>query len=324
MPEEKQSQYNAFPEFEDSGGDGGDDFGELKAERQLSSYFDRKRKGTGLGKQAEARLINLLLQLPEPTDHVKLADMDLAKRAEIIKRIQSHFHRALPSLNQEEPKFDRDMLDEMGQCPRSALAGAGSLGMVLSPPEFQRMSLSSAGHQDLADELEEKGCCFRPHCGPPVDMFPFNPRDSSSNFVDEMTPLIEGRSGLFPPLRRRVVRIVILGQNPPEPPEIDHPCMSQLAAGYAGYRRRLLQQLPRLIQFALRDRPALLHHIFGPDDPGNESHPLADQRQGVLQSLFGMLPSIYFNRAHLPGPVSEFLEKHPSTSGLEREQLLAD
>lgn len=298
MSEKKQSQFTAFPEFEE-GGDGGDDFGELKAEKQLSTYFNRKRK------QADDQMLALLLKLAGPTDYVKLADMDLRKRAEIIKRIQSTFHRALPSLNEQEPDLDDDTLEEMGKRPEEALGSAGSLGVVLKPREYQRMSLSSLGHKGLADELDERGQCFRPHSGPGKDVFPFSPPLGSDSFLGRIAPMIRDRSGFHPPLQGRMMRITIIAKPKQQEPEIDHPCMAQLSDGYAGYRRRLLRILPRLVQFLFRDHPSMIEPICGSEEKLRSAHPLADQREGVLQSLFGMFPSMYFSRAHLPGPASK-------------------
>jgi hypothetical protein len=317
MTEKKQCDYNPFPEFEESGG--GEDFGDLRAEKQLKSYFDRKR--SGMGKQAEDEMIDLLLKLAGPVDYVKLADMDLRKRAEIVKRIQSHFHRALPSLSEDEPDLDDDTLEEMSERPSEALSSSGALGMVLKPREYQRMALRSMGHRDLADDLEGRGMCFRPHGGPGKGLFTFSPPIGSSSLLERLAPLISRRSGLYPPLQGRVMRITIVARPKPESAAVDHPCMDQLADGYAGYRRRLLQILPRLVQFLFRDHPSMIEPICGSDDALRHAHPLADQKEGVLQSLFGMFPSMYFNRVHMPGPVSKHLDERPTTKGLEHEQL---
>lgn len=325
MGEEKQSQYSAFPEFEDGGG-GGDDFGELRAEQRLSSYFNSKRRGQGLGKQADERMTRLLLSLAAPADHAKLANMDLRKRAEIIKRIQSHFHRALPSIGEQEPELDDDTLEEMAEHPGTSLADAGSLGMVLKPREFQRMSLCSMGHKGLADELDERGCCFQPHGGPGAELFPFDRPMDAGGMIDHLRPMIEDRSGLYPPLKRRSIRIMIVMRPKPEmgEPPLDHPLMGQLSDGYAGYRRRLLRVLPRLVQFLFRDHPSMVEPIYGSRSADQAFSPLADRRASMLQSLFGMFPSMYFNRVHLPEPASEALDQRPNTAGLEREQLQAD
>jgi hypothetical protein len=298
MAECKKAQNPAFPEFEGGSATSGD-FDDAKAERELTAYFNQKRKQ---------------------------AEMDLRKRAEIIKRIQSHFHRALPSLNSEEPDLDKETLAEMAKCPGEAMGSMGSLGMVLKPREYQRMSLCSAGHRGLADELEGRGQCFRPRGGPGNDIFPFSPLSGRDSLLEHLAPLIEGRSGLYPPLKRRVTRIVIVAKPKSDMGDrpIDHPCMDQLADGYAGYRQRLLRVLPRLVQFLFRDHPSMVERVCGPDAPDQVDDPLADQKGRVLQSVFGMFPSMYFNRAHLSEPVSKALDARPTTSGLEREQLEAD
>jgi len=316
----------AFPEFEEESNVGGGDFADERVAQQLESYFSRKRRGGSLGKQADAQLVDFLQALPVPVDHVKLASMDLRKRAEIIKRIQSTFHRALPSLSAQEPDIDDDTLEEMGKRPGESLANAGSLGMVLKPREYQRMSLCSMGHKDLADELDEKKCCFRPHGGPGNDLFPFEPPMGNDSLLEQLSPMISDRSGLYPPLKRRSVRIMIVMRPKPEMmgPSPDHPCMDQLSDGYAGYRRRLLRVLPRLVQFLFRDHPSMIEPICGPHAGDQSVKPLADQRASMLQSLFGMFPSMYFNRVHLPEPVSDALDRRPNTAGLEREQLQAD
>lgn len=324
MSESKQSQYSAFPEFEDSVSSDG--FDDERTAQKLESYFSRKRRGQGLGKNADDQLTQLLLGLAEPVDHAKLASMDLRKRAEIIKRIQSHFHRALPSIGEQEPELDDETLEEMGEHPGTSLADAGSLGMVLKPREFQRMSLCSMGHKGLADELDERGVCFQPHGGPGKELFPFDRPMDEGGLLNKLGPMIEDRSGLYPPLKRRSIRITVVmtpkpGMGGPTP---DHPCMDQLSDGYAGYRRRLLRVLPLLVQLLFRDHPSMIEPICGSHMADQAVKPLADQRTGMLQSLFGMFPSMYFNRVHLPEPVSEALDRRPNTAGLEREKLQAD
>ena len=317
MPSVKNKEKRA--QYEDFFMDGGD--WSPGTESEINSYFNRK---TG-GKMGSLSVSALLSDKEAALD--KLSALDFRKRAEIIKRVQSNFNRALPGLTDQEPDLSPDILSDVARCPGPGLSSLTSLGIVLKPREFQRMSLCNCGHPDLADRLEEEGCCFSPTCSESPSPFPHMGGELIPSLIERLLPFIEERSGLWPPLGRRMVRITIImprkGMGMTDMPP-HHALFDRLADDYSGYRHSLLSTIPRLVPRVIDRAPEVIEPLLmGDRELPLYNLDLVKDRLRMLESLLGMFPSIYFNRAHLPGPVSSSLEAHPNTRGLERESAFA-
>jgi len=253
------------------------------------------------------------------SDLTKLANLDLQKRAEIIKRIQSHFNRTMPSVGEDEPDIPKETLDEMSKCPADALGTAGGMGIILKPSEFQRVFMGSIGKPELADALEEKGITFSPGAEP-------DPHFSIAHrivprILEALRPLMGERSALGPPLHRRRFRVTIIAAKPSNC--VDHPMLDKVASAYEAYRRSVVYGITDLVPRMIHEHPAILDDIVEVDLFNNEGVGLVKAGSDVVQSLLGMFPATYINRAYMPGPVSRYVEDHANFAGLRAAGALA-
>jgi len=271
--------------------------------------FKKKEASDDLGVLAEAFGID------------KTAGLSFEKQAEIIKRIQSHFNRALPDVEAKEPDLPDDILDDMSECPRKALGTAGGLGIVLKPREFQRVYLKGHGMGHLAEDLGERGMCFRPGSAEPDPLFRLS-HDIIPKLLSVLKPLIAERSALGPPLKRRVLKITIIGKPRPEAVTPDHPVMDKIASAYQAYRQQLVYGATDLIDKAFHADPSVLEHVAG-DLFQNSGPGIVKSAGDVVQSVLGMFPSTYLNRVYLPGPVSGYVEDHANYAGMREAGALA-
>jgi hypothetical protein len=326
----------AFPEYED-------DWVSPRTEKALSTYLDKKRKSVKTSSYADAidtsspaagasKLSGLgAIKEAFSTGTTKLADLDLAKKAEIIKRIQSHFNTALPSIEAEEPPIPTDTLDEMSRHPGHGLGTAAGMGIVLRPREFQRVMLVGMGRRGLADELDHRGVCFRcgshlgaDHlAGPALD-------DIIPRIIEALSPLIRSRSAFGPPLMRRSLQVIVISKpreddaiEGPERSLQDHPLLDKLGEEYAAYRRALMYKTASAVSRLVHEHPRVLEGIVE-SDPFQKGGPgIVKHAEDVVQSLLGMFPAMYLNRAYLPGPASRYVADRPSFAGLREAGALA-
>ena len=165
------------------------------------------------------------------------------KGAEIIKDVvPSQFGgKVLPA---NRPDIPTEVLDTLGRSGLSeALSTPTTMGMILKPREFQRITIIRMGRKPLADELDRDGLTF-----PPVEesdrSVPLGSGHFSSILKRLLLPLMEERSLLEPIARRRIVRISICGK-PEEDDEGDlkdaeeTPFLQKISAAYNGYLDRI-------------------------------------------------------------------------------------
>lgn len=246
----------------------------------------------------------------------------LDKRAELIKRIQSGFARALPSIERQEPDIPKSTLTEMGKNLPGALRTTGALGIVLKPREFQRSYLTSIGGGRLADELDNSGMCFRP--GAPPTGTTMMGSSVVPTLISRLLPMLASRSCYGPPLHHRVVHITINVRKRPDSDCVDDPFMSKLSSAYTDYRRELLYKYAGIVEELVDSHPEILGDIFEKDlEQVFSGRGIAKTGGNVVESLIGMLPTMYLNSAHMNGPVSEYVQEHPSLDGVRSAGVLA-
>jgi len=250
------------------------------------------------------------------------------KRAEIIKEIvPSQFgSKAMPILEDSEKELPRETLNHMGGCPmREALSTPTMLGMTLKPREFQRISLCRMGKQDLADELDDKGKIFGPTDA--VDKsIPMGPEFISSLIGRLLKGDIEGRSAFGPVLKRRMIRITIIGKPEQSDPDLDETkddLLDKVSAAYNGYREQVIEKIADLSQ-QLSRYPDLQAAVFGT----NESDIFAGLQKEAAgvnpKLLLGAIPATYLAsalarhkvrgdsiRGRRSGLLTEMLADHP-------------
>ena len=239
----------------------------------------------------------------------KTAELTLAKKAEIIKQIRSNFSKSLPSMEASEPELPEELISSLARDLPDALASAGSMGIVAKPKEFQRMILISRGHPQLADGLEGRGICFKPGA-----------EASSENMIgkvvpkllEALAPLMGERSAKAPAIHRRIIQITVTKpMNRPDsvPEELkENPVLNKISADYSAYRQQLLYKMASLSRQLIHEHPWVVAHLLEELPEGSFSGGLVKAGGDVMESLIGMFPIDYLNKAHLDRPVSTYVD----------------
>jgi hypothetical protein len=148
--------------------------------------------------------------------------------------------KAVPLLTRSEPHISNDLLDDLGSLPmQNVLSTTASMGIVLRPREFQRITLIRMGKRPLADDLDRKNVVFsRSDNEEPVCM----DKDSFLPALAKLLlPLMAIRSALGPVVERRVI---LSGDKPEEKVKqatsITSDLLAKIGAAYLGYRRGVM------------------------------------------------------------------------------------
>lgn len=252
------------------------------------------------------------------------------KRAEIEKKVRSNFEPMLPKMDDREDDLPEDVINDISCDPSRGLRTAGSLGIVLKPREFQRTMLISMGRRPLADELDSRGMCFR--CGAkPERMIGMMGAsgDPIPSLIQKLIPLIAGRSAFGPAFHKRIIitvsgngRAGLRGPRAHMDGE-DHPLMRKLSAAYSDYRKQLLYKVASDVKQVVRDYPQALPEFFPEALDLSFSSGLAKTGGDVMESLIGMMPTMYLNGAYLDEPVSGYVTSHSDYDGIVAAGVLA-
>lgn len=160
------------------------------------------------------------------------------KQGEIDKEIPAD--KAVPLLSKTDKDLPEWALKALGSVPEErALSTTGSMGIVLKPREFQRITLIRLGKEDLADELDGKGELF-----PKTDEV--EPKSLGiESFMPALArmlkPLMESRSGLAPFAEKRV--IIMQGGDDEPPTSLPREDLRKIGAAYNGYRQALMEHV---------------------------------------------------------------------------------
>lgn len=170
-----------------------------------------------------------------------------AKGAEIIKEVvPTQFGgKAVPLEESSRPDIPTEVLDQMGKCPLGdAISTPTTMGMILKPHEFQRITIIHIGKKPLADQLDAEGKVFAPTQETDTSV-PMGAGNFSDVVKRMLLPLLEDRSFLEPIAARRAVRVTI--SKPVEAPEEavrepvkDDPFLQKISAAYNGYLDRFV------------------------------------------------------------------------------------
>ena len=183
------------------------------------------------------------------------------KKAEIKKQVLPNSgHESIKSCMNSEPDISKGVLrkGDMG----SLLSTLAALGIVLKPHEFQQASLHRMGMNRYSDGLDSKRMVFRPHEGhaPRARMGGFH-----KGLADLLSSILPQRSGLYPHLPRRVLRISISVQ-PSNEKRAYAPSsepLEKIAEAYASYRDAF-RDLPDLLDIAVSENSDYYNrHFFG-------------------------------------------------------------
>lgn len=218
------------------------------------------------------------------------------KRAEIIKEIVPSFGtKAVPILEDSEKPLPKETLDRMGNCSLSeALSTPTMLGMTLKPSEFQRIVLCRLGKTDMADDLERKNQIFGPveQSDKSIAMGPEFINDLIARLLKGA---VEDRSVFGPVLKRRMIRITIVG--PPEvgecgPEEAQEGLLDKISAAYNGYREQMIEKIAELSR-QLHRFPELQAAVLGKSDADIFAGPVKEAAGIDPKLLIGAIPATY-------------------------------
>lgn len=187
---------------------------------------------------------------------------DKSKSAEIQKEVSSNSDegRSLSALGAAEPDLPMKALMDRYPDPVMLLTTLAALGIVAKPEEFQYALLCRMGKRDEAQTLWGSRQVFRP--APADGCMDMDPDDYSPDMARALAPWLSDRSGLYPHLPSRVMRISIMRAVPAAPPTLIDG-MPKMAEAYDAYRRGL-SRLPSLVEVALsRDPEYYNRHFFG-------------------------------------------------------------
>jgi hypothetical protein len=169
------------------------------------------------------------------------------KAAEIIKDVvPSQFGGK--AVSPDRPDLPNDVLDQLGKSDLSqALSTPTTMGMLLKPREFQRITIIRLGNKPLADRLDDAGSVFSP-TEESDHSVPMGPDFFSSLLKSLLIPHMEGRSCLEPVVNRKIVRVIIQGapdpiEKEPKLASATDPFLRKIAAAYNGYLDRVVDCL---------------------------------------------------------------------------------
>lgn len=206
------------------------------------------------------------------------------KKGEIDKEvIPSQFAgKAVPLVAKSEKDIPEWAVNALSSVPEDkALSTTSSMGIVLRPREFQRITLIRMGKKDLSNELAAADKVFpkveeSTPCGLSPDSF-------MPALARMLMPLMEGRSSLGPFIEKRV----IIGEKGDDEPPTSHSSedLRKISAAYNGYRQ------------ALMDMVASAQDLLPRAAPTDEE--VAKLAAASPETLFTPLTVAYIKEAHL-------------------------
>ncbi len=187
------------------------------------------------------------------------------KVGEILKRVPagSFVQKVLPGLEASEPSIPKETLNDLAKSHSVAdiASGAGSMGIVLKPQEFQRIILVRMGNDELADKLDSQHSTFR-NVDSVDNSIDIDPVSTRGLLRELLSSLIESRCGLGEPLKKRVIQISIRKMPLPTQTTLEHPLLDKISAAYNGYRRSLVTKLSQ-VEAVIQGDPMLRDEIMG-------------------------------------------------------------
>jgi hypothetical protein len=160
------------------------------------------------------------------------------KQGEIEKEVPAD--KAVPLLSKNDKDIPEWAIKALSAVPESkALGTTASMGIVLKPKEFQRITLIRLGKKDMADELAAANKVF-----PQVEDTEAKEllhTDFLPALARKLLSLLDDRSALGPFIEKRVI---IQSKNDDEPPT-SHSTeeLRKIGAAYNGYRQALMEMV---------------------------------------------------------------------------------
>jgi hypothetical protein len=185
-----------------------------------------------------------------------------AKSATIKKEvIPNAGHRALHNCFRSELDLPKEILG--GPDFAKLLTTMAMLGIVAKPQEFQYGMLRRMGEKPLAESLKQRGITFAPR---PADTpSRFLPDSHSPSLARMLSGVLPERSGFYPHLPRRIIRISVTRVRSPaeKVAHVSDSILDKVAAAYASYRLAF-RELPSALNLVIdRDLDYYKQNFFG-------------------------------------------------------------
>lgn len=263
-------------------------------------------------------------------DRLREKSASHAKWAEIIKSIvPSQFGGKASAVLDRPPKdLPDEVLDQLGQGNlSSALSTPSTMGMILKPREFQRITIIRMGRKPLADDLDRQGLVFSP-TDEEDRSIPMGSHHFGHGLMRSLLPHLGDRSCLEPVVRRKIVRITICQkpelEDDPEPRGAENDTLlNKISAAYNGYLDRVVDCL-RGSEEVIDENPELWSQVHGVNTADGFSKEAAGVNPKVLLGAIGgaFAASQYARwqreRARMGGrkavgPIMDFMAENPKT-----------
>ena len=237
------------------------------------------------------------------------------KEAEILKSLPAIAEMVRPEMESRDPDLPLSALKRVSSrgSLASILASTAAGGVVLKPREYQTIVLMKLRRPEHACQMHQRRQVFSPTSAVDSSAGLGIPENYQPLIIRLLRSLVPGRTILGGEFEKRASVCVAPVINVP-----NTPLLEKIAAGYNGYRRSLMEELPAATETFVRRNPELLSIIF--DSSLRESFSGSGKVAGVPSALLGVLPLAYLYGAHVrkseragekQGAVERFVEEHP-------------
>jgi hypothetical protein len=201
------------------------------------------------------------------------------------------------------------------------LTTLGMMGVVMKPHEFQYALLNRLGRGDMAQKLHSDRKVFRVMPSAPRSSFEasdFNPRLASL-----LSSIIPGRSGFYPHIPKRIIKVVVIKATPNAPRAVvdGDPILSKVAEAYSSYRSAF-RDLGKQLNLVVERNPLYYHdHFFSElltdhmEKMSSSAHSLGLSTPLVplyLYNAYGetvsIPPNSWGNKLHTQSPASALMQ----------------
>lgn len=247
------------------------------------------------------------------------------KVSEILKRIPAMSAKVLPRVTQAEPALPDALIRALGKAGLpSALTSATAAGILLRPPEYQRVVLISMGQAPLAESLHSRGVVFAQGSAADKSIQWGSPASHRPELSSLLAGAIPGRGFFAPTLGRRIImRGACCAARPLE--RRATPLLCKIASGYNGYRQQVLEKIGDVVANITRADIELLSAIWDREFEGSlwEDNGVEKTSSAWPAMVIGALPLAYLYGAYQEGASDGAAEPTGLTGFVKEHPILA-
>jgi hypothetical protein len=214
-----------------------------------------------------AKESGVLMKVAEAVGSTELRKRATSKAAAVSKEVlPNSTNETLRRTISTEPDLPTSLLRARPGGIGELLSTLALLGIVAKPSEFQYSMLHGMGRGGLAEKLHRTGHVFRPSpTSSPLGRI--SARDYSPSIARAAMPHLSSRSGFYPHLPARVLKVVIIKAEPKPHRRVvvdSDPVLDKVAAAYRGYRESLWN-VPTELSVAVETDPEYYRQGFFKD-----------------------------------------------------------